>query len=135
MDLCNLQVGDALPEFERGPITRTQLALFAGASGDHNPIHLDDEEARSTGLPGVIVHGMLTMAILGQLLTSVVPQDRIRDYTSRFKAMAFPGDTLTCKGTVTARGEEDGETVLDLAIIAANQDGVPVLEGTARIAV
>ena len=135
MDLTNLQVGDSLPEIRRGPITRTQLALFAGASGDHNPIHLDDDEAKSSGLPGVIVHGMLTMAILGQLLTNVVPQQRIRAFDSRFKAMAFPGDTLTCKGKVTGRGEVGGETVLDLEIVAENQKGEPLLQGSARIAV
>jgi len=135
MDLSNLAVGDAMPDMARGPITKTQLALFAGASGDHNPIHLDDDEARSSGLPGVIVHGMLTMAILSQLLTEAVPLDQIRGFTSRFKAMAFPGDTLTCKGTVTARQEEGGETLLDLDLIAQNQKGEPVLQGTARIAV
>jgi len=135
MDLNALQPGDSLPDFVRGPVTRTQLALFAGASADHNPIHLDESEATAAGLPGVIVHGMLSMAILGQMLTHVAPQERIRDYTARFKAMAFPGDRLTCKGAVTGRSEVDGETVLDFDIRAENQKGDAILEGTARIAV
>ncbi|GAO70694.1 MaoC family dehydratase [Comamonas sp. E6] len=57
-----VQVGDALPALELSPISRTTLALFAGASGDHNPIHIDTDFARKAGMPDVFAHGMLGMA-------------------------------------------------------------------------
>jgi acyl dehydratase len=132
--LADLAVGESLPDMAKPPITRTQLALFAGASGDHNPIHLDDEQARSGGLPGVIAHGMLSMAFLGQALTGWVPQTAIRSFSARFTAMAFPGDTITCKGVVVARQEENGETLVDLELSAVNQDGRQTLAGNARVA-
>lgn len=133
--LNELQPGDAIPELTKPAISRTQLALFAGASGDHNPIHLDDEEAKKGGLPGVIAHGMLNMAFLSQLLTGFVPQSRIRDFRARFVGMTKPGDVITCSGEVTGREEAGGETVIDLKINAHTQDDVVVLDGTARIAV
>jgi acyl dehydratase len=130
----DVAVGDNIPDLTKPPIDRTQLALFAGASGDHNPIHLDEEQARSGGLPGVIAHGMLSMAFLGQVLTDWVPQTAIRSFSARFTAMAFPGDTITCKGVVTAKSEENGEMVVDLDLSAVNQNGKQTLAGSARIA-
>ncbi|CAA7612284.1 MaoC family dehydratase [Magnetospirillum sp. SS-4] len=130
----DISVGDAIPDLVKPVITRTQLALFAGASGDHNPIHLDDEQARNGGLPGVIAHGMLSMAFLGQVLTNWAPQKAVRSYSARFTAMAFPGDTITCKGVVKAKGEEAGEAYVDLDITALNQKGEQTLAGQARIA-
>ena len=118
----------------RGPITRTQLALFAGASGDHNPIHLDDEEARKGGLPGVIAHGMLSMAFLGDLIAEMAPPDRLRQLEARFVAMAFPGDTITCRAERTGEAEEGGERIASFKLSAVNQKGQPVAEGTARVA-
>ena len=129
----DLNVGDAIPNINKGPITRTQLALFAGASGDHNPIHLDDEEARKGGLPGVIAHGMLNMAFLGQLLGDFVPQKNISSFGARFVAMTVPGDTLTCRGEVAEKRQEGGENIVDLKIAAVNQKDEVVLDGTASI--
>lgn len=129
---ADIAVGDSIPELTKPPIDRTQLALFAGASGDHNPIHLDDEQARAGGLPGVIAHGMLSMAFLGQVLTGWVPQSAIRSFSARFTAMAFPGDTIVCKGVVTAKSE-DGNLV-DLELSAVNQHGKQTLAGAARVA-
>ena len=129
-----IEIGDAIPPLERGPLTRTELALFAGASGDHNPIHLDDAEAKAGGLPGVIVHGMLMMAILGQMLTEWVPQSKVRAFSNRFAAMAVPGDTITCTGTITAKREENGEKLVDIEIMAQNQKGAPLLKGVATVA-
>ena len=134
MGLENLQPGDSIPELVKAPITRTQLALFAGASGDHNPIHLDDEEAKRGGLAGVIGHGMLSMAFLAQLLTNFIPQRQIRTFQARFVGMTRPGDVISCRGEVIGRDEVDGKTILDLAIKALTQDNVTVLDGTAQIA-
>lgn len=132
---AQLNVGDAIPSLVKPPITRTQLALFAGASGDHNPIHLDDAEAKAGGLPGVIAHGMLNMAFLGQVLTGWVPQGAIRKFGTRFAAMAFPGDVITCKGVITAKREEGGEKLIDLDLLAENQKGDKLLVGSATVAV
>jgi acyl dehydratase len=132
----DIAIGDAIPELVKGPISRTQLALFAGASGDHNPIHLDDAEARAGGLPGVIVHGMLSMAFLGQMLTNWVPSAAVRSFSARFTATAVPGDTLTCRGVVKAKtnGLADGQKLVELEISAVNQRGEQTLAGTATVA-
>ncbi len=134
-DIANLKPGESIPDLVHGPITRTELALFAGASGDHNPIHLDDAAAQAGGLPGVIVHGMLMMAILGRMLTEQVSQSQVRRFSNRFAAMAVPGDTITCRGVVTEKRELDGETLIDLDVNAANQDGAVLLKGSATLAV
>lgn len=133
-DFSKIEIGAVMPGINRGPVTRTQLALFAGASGDHNPIHLDEDEAKAGGLPGVIVHGMLMMAILGQMLTEWVPQAQVRKFSNRFAAMAVPGDTISCSGNVVAKRQENGENLVDLEIIAQNQNGNALLKGVATIA-
>ena len=130
----DVEIGTVLPELSNPPITRTQLALFAGASGDHNPIHLDDFAAKSSGLPGVIVHGMLSMAILGQLITAWVPQKNLRQFSSRFAAMNYPGDAITCRGRVVAKREADGERLVDLEVEAWNSRGEKTLAGNATVA-
>ena len=129
VSLDGLSVGDKLPDLVKDPISRTQLALFAGASGDHNPIHLDDEEARAGGLDGVIAHGMLNMAFLGDYLTRLAEPRKVRSLDARFVAMAFPGDVITCTGEVA--GREEGS--VELKIAAVNQKGEKVVEGTARV--
>ena len=131
VDYSEIKIGDTLPSTTSEPITRTQLALFAGASGDPNPIHLDDEEAKAGGLPGVIVHGMLMMAILGQMLTNWVPQNKVKAFSNRFVAMAVPGDCITCLGSVVAKREEGGLRLVELEIIAQNQNGDTMLKGVA----
>ncbi len=134
VNYSELEIGELVPDLVKGPISRTQLALFAGASGDHNPIHLDEEEARAGGLPGVIVHGMLMMAILGQMLTNWVSQSQIKAFSNRFAAMAMPGDVITCSGKVVAKREENGIRLVDLEIIAKNQNGDAMLKGVATVA-
>ncbi len=132
--LKTLEVGDAIPEIVTAPITHDQLARFAAASGDHNPIHLDEAAAKSGGLPGIIAHGMLNMAALGLVLTGWVPQSAVRRFSARFVAMTFPGDTLTLSGTVTGRSAQAGEDLVSLDLIARNQNGETILNGAATIA-
>jgi acyl dehydratase len=129
-----IAVGDDLPPLVTAPITRLQLALFAAAGADHNPIHVDDDAARSGGLPRAIAHGMLTMAFLGRLLTRWVPQERLRTFSARFVAMAFPGDTITCSGKVVAITTVDGERRAELELAARNQEGAALLSGKASVA-
>lgn len=126
--------GTAIPPFVAPPVTRLQLALFAAAGADPNPIHLDDAAAQASGLPRAIVHGMLTMAFLGRLLTRQFALASVRSLEGRFVAMAFPGDTITCTGTVCGSSAHDAGRVVDLDLAARNQDGVTLLTGKARIA-
>lgn len=95
-------VGMELPSLQVGPITRKTLALFAGASGDHQPTHIDIDAAKAKGRQDVIAHGMLMMAYLGRVLTDWVQHDRIRSYKARFVAMTPVHAVATCSGRVTA---------------------------------
>ena len=130
----DVRVGETIPVFAAPAVSHLQLALFAGAAADHNPIHVDDAAARGGGRPGVIAHGMLTMALLGRLLTRWVPQQSIRSFSARFVAMAYPGDVITCTGTVAAKSSESGENRVELELAAQNQKGEKILVGKATVA-
>ncbi len=133
-----ISVGDEIPPLTLPAIETDQLARYAEAGGDDNPIHVDEAAAKATGLPGIIAHGMLNMALLARMLTDWVPQSRLREFSTRFTAMAFPGDVLTCRGTVTEKeGTEDGGgngNIVALEISMENQSGEKVLAGKARVA-
>ena len=131
----SMQVGDLLPALQLPAINRTTLALFAGASGDHNPIHIDIDFARKAGMPDVFAHGMLSMGYLGRLLTNWVPQARIRDYGVRFVAITQVGEAITCSGTVTEVFEVDGERRARLSLQTTNQQGQVKLTGDAVVVV
>lgn len=133
--LPRIDVGTDLPAVTKPPITRTTLALFGGASGDHNPIHIDIDFAKKAGMPDVFAHGMLGMAYLAQLLTNWVPQRAIRTYGVRFGAITHLGDEIRCTGKVIELFEEAGEQRARLELTAANQDGDVKLVGTATICV
>ena len=131
--LTTAQVGDRLPEHRFGPITRTTLALYAGASQDHNPIHIDTDFTSKAGLDDVFAHGMLSMAQLGRLVTDWAGQDNLRDLSTRFTAITPVGATVTCTGKVIERVRRDGETMLKIDLKAAIDDGTVTLTGTALI--
>lgn len=130
-----LKQGDALPAFTAEPVTRLALALYCGASGDHNPMHVDIDVARRAGMPDVFAHGMLGMATLGRLLTGWAPQQRLREYGVRFTAITRVGDALTCTGTVTEVFEAGGERRVRIALAAADAAGEVKLTGDAVVAI
>lgn len=130
----DLQVGDKIPALELPPLSRLTLALYCGASGDHNPIHVDSDFAKSAGLPDVIAHGMLSMAWLARLLTNWVPQTAIRDYNVRFAAITQVHEKITCTAEVTEKFEEAGERRVRLSLTTANADGQIRLAGDAVVA-
>lgn len=102
-------VGEDLEERTLPPISRLQLIKYAGASGDYNPIHLVDEAAAEAGLPGVIAHGMLTVATMGLLFSSCLEHGYVKDFKSRFSGMVFLGDVLRVGGRVSGAEElEEG---------------------------
>ena len=130
----DIAVGDAIPSVTKPAITHLQLALYAGAGADHNPIHVDEQAAKAGGLPGIIAHGMLPLGFLGQLLTQWVPQRQVRNLSARFVGMTFPGDVITCSGKVVGKREQAGENLVDLEIAAQNQKGENLQLGKATVA-
>ena len=129
-----LTVGDAIPSLTLPPLSRLTLALYCGASGDHNPIHVDSDFARSAGMPDVFAHGMLSMAWLARVLTQWVPQSAIRDYSVRFAAITQVAETITCAGVITEKFEVDGERRVRLQLTTANAEGQVKLAGDAVVA-
>ncbi|RFC74454.1 dehydratase [Streptomyces sp. AcE210] len=123
-----MNTGDALT-IQAPKITRTALALYAGASGDHNPVHIDTDACKAVGIPDVFAHGMLSMAYLGRLLTDWVPQGRIRTFGVRFSAITPVNSAPVCEGVVTK--VEDGLAHLDLTVTLP--DGTVTLQGSAVV--
>src|ERR1041384_5887909 len=85
-----------------GPLTRTDIVRYAGASGDFNPIHHDEEFAKASGFPTVFSIAMLQAGLLGTYATDWLGAENIRRFSTRFKEQVWPGDELTCAGTVTS---------------------------------
>ena len=119
----NVRVGDVLPDLVLPPLNRATLALFAGASGDHHPMHIDIDYARASGMPDVFAQGMLVMAWLGRLVTSWAPQERLRTFGGRFVGITHLGNIVTCSGRVAEIVERNGERVARLDLLASNQFG------------
>ena len=133
--MSDIQVGSEIPVLELPPISRFTLALYAGASGDHNPIHIDSDFAKKAGMPDVFAHGMLSMAYLGRMLTNWQPQAQLRKFGNRFAAITQLQDAITCSGKVVEIIERDGETLARCEIQAAKENGEQTLIGEALVAV
>ena len=123
--LTELQVGESVKEIQLEPVSRLDLIKYAGASGDFNPIHTIDDEAKKAGLPGIIAHGMWTMGNLAKLFTTYYDEGFIQDYSIRFKGMVFLNDVITLKATL----KENEEQNLRFTVQAVNQQGNEVLKG------
>ncbi len=128
----DVQVGDKLPTLTLPAITRKTLALYAGASADHNPLHIDLDSAREAGWPDVFAHGMLSAAYLGRLVAAWVPQECIRSLSVRFSSITHLQDTPICSGEITEKLEGDDRRVR-VALKCANQQGEPKLVGEAIV--
>ena len=129
MTLATLIAGMELTPLRVEPISRKTLALFAGASGDHQPSHIDIDAARAKGRDDVIAHGMLIMAYMGRVLTDSVPQERIRSYGARFVAVTPVHAAPVCTGQVVSI--ENG--LATIALAAHLEDGKLVARGKAVI--
>ena len=128
-----LDRGSVLPDLRKTPITKLQLVKYAGASGDYNLIHTDDETAHSVGLDGVIAHGMLSMAFLGEYLCWLAGPESIRRLSVRFNEMVRPGDTLTCRGRVKEQTADNAGRQLVLEVWVQNQRAERVTVGEAEV--
>ncbi|MCL6594529.1 MAG: MaoC family dehydratase N-terminal domain-containing protein, partial [Alicyclobacillus sp.] len=124
------------------PVSREQIAEYAEAAGDPNPIHWDDAAARAAGLDGVVVHGMWTMAQLGRLLTEAFGSNgRLRRFAVRFVDVVRPGDMLVCTGVVTHVQASSGEVRVacdvwaDVAVLGSGPSTRRVVQGEAEFVV
>ena len=132
LQASTLQVGDTREQLLTDNLTRTQIVMYAGASGDYNPLHSDEVFAtRVAGYPTVFAHGMLTMGLTGKMLTNWVGDGRLTSFGVRFVGQVWPGDTLTARATVGAIRDEGGVKQVDLVVETVNQDGRVVMTGAA----
>ncbi|HZQ27515.1 MAG TPA: MaoC/PaaZ C-terminal domain-containing protein [Acidimicrobiales bacterium] len=125
-----MNVGDALPEREFGPLTRTDFVRYQGASGDFNPIHHDEGFARSAGFPTVFSVGMLQAGLLGTYCTDLFGAERVRRFKAQFREQVWPDDVLTCTGTVVAVHDR----LVDLELTVTRQTGGVAIRGEATFA-
>jgi acyl dehydratase len=127
-----LSVGQVHEEVVVDNLTRTQIVMYAGASGDYNPLHTDETYSKEVaGYPTAFAHGMLSMGLTGKMLTNWVGDGRLTKFGVRFSRQVWPGDTLTAKATVEAVREEGGQHLVDLALSTVNQNGEEVVQGSA----
>jgi acyl dehydratase len=132
LSASNLKVGDTHEEVVAENLSRGLLVMYAGTSGDYNPLHTDEVYTKEVaGYPSVFAHGMLTMGLTGKMLTNYVGDGRLKKYGVRFTNQVWPGDTLTSKATIVEI--RDGEC--DIEVATTNQDGKTVVMGnaTARV--
>jgi acyl dehydratase len=136
--LADLEVGGELPE-QVFRVTRADLVRYAGASGDFNPIHWNDRVATSVGLPGVIAHGMFTMALAARVVTGWTGDPgALVEYHVRFgRPVVVPDDDAGAE--VTVRGKvgavrEDGGVRIDLTVTSGGEKVLSLARATVRLA-
>ena len=117
-----------------GPLTRTDLVRYAGASGDFNPLHHDHEFAAKAGLADVMAHGMLSAGLLASALTAWFGHGSVKRYKVRFRSPVWPGDVLTARCVAIERvSDQDEDRLMDLVVELQRVDGEVVLSGTGRV--
>lgn len=133
MTWADVKEGMEIPSLKKNPSSQ-QLVQWAAGSGDFYQIHYDDGFAKSTGLKGIIVHGALKHAFLGQLVHDWVGNTgRIKRFGCSYRGMDYPNEEMTCKGVVTRKYEENGEKLVDLEIWTENPQGQKTTPGTATV--
>ena len=127
---ADVQQGAALPGFERGPVTRTHIIKYAGASWDFNPIHHDEPFAKSARSGGIIAHGMMVLGYLGSLATAYLGTAAFDRFSGRLLDITRPGDTLRIDGRVEQATPRAQGGVVVLTLTATKQSGEVVAAGT-----
>ena len=134
MRIAQLKVGDRQEARVVEELSRTQIVMYAGASGDYNPLHTDEVYAtKVAGYPTVIAHGQLTMGVTAKVVTDWIEDGELTGFGVRFPRQVWPGDSLTACATVTAVHRENGCVAVDLDVATVNQDGEQVVAGYARL--
>ena len=136
MKLAELKTGAKIPEIRRS-INQVNINRYAEASGDFNPIHIDEEYASNTSLGGTIAHGMMVLAYVSQFMTSAFGQDWLSggSLNVRFKTPARPGDTVTVNGEITSVEEQNGGPLVSCNVLVSNQDNEAIITGKATVRV
>jgi acyl dehydratase len=129
-----VQIGDEAPVWTVPRLSRTQIVRYAGASGDFNPIHHDEKFSVRAGNETVFAHGMLSMGLMGKMLTDWVGDGNLRNFRVRFVNRVWPMDTVAYKAVVTDKQEEHGEYIISADVYAENQYGARTIEGSMRAA-
>jgi acyl dehydratase len=132
----SVSVGDILTERSFGPLTRTDFVRYQGASGDFNPIHHDEPFAQSAGFPTVFSVGMLQAGYLATYATDVFGPNNVRLFRVRFWEQVWPGDVLTCSGSVIDVRTDDatGEKLAEVELEVRTQTGASAIRGAAVFA-
>lgn len=134
LNLSEIQIGQALPEMQK-TISQEDINLYARASRDYNPIHIDEEFAKKTPLGGTVAHGMLVLACASQMMTGAFGKHWLAGgkLNVRFKAPARPGDTITVQGQIKKILQDDRQTTISCDILCANQNGETVITGESSV--
>ncbi|HVW43606.1 MAG TPA: MaoC/PaaZ C-terminal domain-containing protein [Amycolatopsis sp.] len=135
MKIHDLAVGDRHDDVLVENLSRTQLVMYAGASGDYNPLHTDEVYATQVaGYPSVLAHGALTMGLTARLVTDWLEDGEVIGFGVRFHRQVWPGNTLTASAAVkTAETDDDGRVTVDLELETTNETGQRVISGYARV--
>ena len=129
----DVQEGQEIPEIKKNCSTQ-QLVLWAAGSGDFYQIHYDKDFAQGTGLPGLIVHGALKHAFLGQLVHDWMgPKGQLRKFGCSYRGMDYPNEDIRCRGVVTKKYSDGGKNYVDLDVWTENPAGKKTSPGTATV--
>ena len=132
----DLEEGSGPEPREYGPLTRTDFVRYQGASGDFNPIHHDEEFAKSAGFPGVFSVGMLQAGILGTYCTEWLGPENVRRFAVQFREQVWPGDHLECSAKVARKYDDGGERTVDLVLLVTRKEsGGAAIKGEATFVV
>ena len=127
----DIEVGSEVPALVKYPTTM-QLVKFAGASGDYYPIHYDKDFAQANGLPGVIVHGWLTLSFLGQMVTDWIGESgTLIKLGGSYRGMNLAGEDIVCNGRVNRKYIEDNRHYVRVEVWAENPQGERTVSGSA----
>jgi acyl dehydratase len=113
--------GDEMPKLVKDPVSKIQLVKYAGASGDFNPLHVDDEVGISMGFEGVIAHGLLIMGFAGQAITNWIPKKHLTRFRVRFMGTTRPNEIITVTGKVTDKWTENHRNMIRCEVFARGQ--------------
>jgi acyl dehydratase len=130
----DVHIGDEAPVLTVPRLSRTHIVRYAGASGDFNPIHHDEKFSIRAGNETVFAHGMLSMGLMGKMLTDWVGDGNLRHFRVRFVNRLWPMDTVAYKAVVTDKREENGEYIISADLYTENQHGMRTIEGSMRAA-
>ncbi len=126
----DVNIGDAIPSVEKAPVSKDQLWRYGGASGDFNPLHMDDEWGEMAGMGGRIAHGMLIMGFVGQAITNYVPRKNLKKFSVRFGGMSKLEDVIIISGSIKNKRTENGENIVTGEVTAIDQNGDMKVSGS-----